>query len=85
MKADILKRVEALERDAALRSVLWIGPPEAGLEGWQVVSMTTGTTVEVWRLPDESNHTLEARAAMEANKLRGVVVVFGMDREGLTR
>lgn len=85
MKADILKRVEALENTAAQRCVLWIGPPDRGLQGWQVVPMQKGGSVDLWREPGETDAELEARASLEANKLRGVIVVFGMDREGLTR
>lgn len=85
MKADILKRVEALEKEAAERCVLWIGPPLAGLAGWQIVPTSKGGSVDVWREPGEPDEALEARAALEANKHRGVVVAFGMDSEGLTR
>jgi len=41
--------------------------------------------VDVWRDGDETDDALQARAALEANRHRGVVVCFAMDERGLTR
>ncbi|TDO13785.1 hypothetical protein [Halomonas ventosae] len=85
MKRDLEKRLEALEREATERCVLWIGPPEGALAGWEVVPMAKGGAAHVWRDGGESDEDLQARAALEANRHQGVVVVFGMDANGVTR
>lgn len=81
----LLKRIEALEKEANTRAVIWIDPPENGLAGWQIVPMSKGGSVDIWREGDESDEALESRAAKAANQHRGVVVAFGMDAQGGTR
>lgn len=81
----LLKRIEALEKEDTTRAVIWIGPPESGLAGWQIVPMSTGGSIDIWREDGESDGALESRAAKAANQHRGVVVAFGMDAQGGTR
>ncbi|WP_249975275.1 hypothetical protein [Vreelandella olivaria] len=81
----LLKRIEALEKEATTRAVIWIDPPENGLAGWQIVPMSKGGSADIWREDDESDEALEARASAAANRHRGVVVAFGMDAQGGTR
>lgn len=82
---DLLKRIEALEKDSVTRAVIWIGPPASGLAGWQVVPMSKGGSVDIWREEGELDEALEARASAAATQHRGVVVAFGMDAQGGTR
>lgn len=84
MRRDVLQRVEALEREATERCVLWIGPPEGALAGWEILP-GKGADLRIWRDGDESDDDLKARAAAEANRHRGMVVCFGMDAQGVTR
>ncbi len=81
----LLRRIEALEREDAERCVLWIGPPEGGLDGWEIVPMASGAAEQVWREAGETDESLGARVAALANRHRGVVVAFGMDAQGVTR
>lgn len=83
MRRDVLQRIEALEREATERVVVWIGPPEAGIEGWEI--LPGKGAIKVWRETGETDDDLQARAALEANRHRGMIVVFGMDASGVTR
>ena len=85
MNRELLKRLQALERDAATRCVLWIDAPEGGLHGWEVVPMKTGGAARIWRDGDEADDALQSRAAAEANRHQGVVVAYAMDAQGMTR
>lgn len=83
MRRDLQRRLERLEAADAQRVVAWIGPPEGGLAGWEIVG--GDAPVHVWRRPGEGDEDLQARAAVEANRQRGMIVVFGMDDGGMTR
>lgn len=84
MRRDLRQRIEALEREATERVVVWIGPPEAGIEGWEILP-GKGADLRIWRDAGESDDALKARAAAEANRHRGMIVCFGMDAQGVTR
>lgn len=84
MKREVLKRIEAIEKETIDRCVLWIDPPEGGLAGWEILP-TTGESLRVWREGSEADDALNARAAGIANQHRGMVVCFAMDANGVTR
>lgn len=83
MRADLYKRLENLEAEAFERVVGWIGEPEGGLAGWEI--LPGKGSIKVWRLPGETDDELKARAAAEANRYRGMVIAFAMDAQGMTR
>lgn len=92
MRRDVLKRIEALERDAAERVVAWIGTdidPDTGenlpVAGWEVVPMNVGSVGHIWRQHGEPDDELRGRAAAEASRYRGVVVCFAMTAQGGTQ
>ena len=84
MRREVLKRIEAIEKETIDRCVLWIDPPEGGLAGWEILP-TTGESQQVWRDGNETDDALNARAAEIANQHRGMVVCFAMDASGVTR
>ncbi len=83
MRRDLLKRLETLEAADAQLAVVWIGAPEAGIEGWEI--LPGDGALHVWRRPGETDEDLQTRAAAEANRHRGMVVCFAMDARGGTR
>lgn len=83
MRREILKRLQNLEATAAQRIVCWIGPPEGGLHGWEILG--NDGPIHVWRQEGETDDALQARAAAAANGNQGMVVAFAMDAQGVTR